>query len=231
MWNNTVTSLKQGKCKIDTLIGDDNDTRRGVTALTYLNKHAPHVSQKISNMLKQLQLIEPDQYYYPQNELHLTILSIISCVSEFKLSHITPQPYIDIFRQCLQNIEPIQIRFTGITASPSCILLQGFPEGEGLESLRDNLRQGFKQSGLRTSIDSRYPLNTAHATVIRFCAPLVDNDEFMAKLQQYRNYDFGTVTLNNFELVFNNWYQNLAETKTLDSYQIKSELFPLQNTQ
>lgn len=107
------------------------------------------------------------------------------------------------------------IHFKGITASSSCILIQGFPENEQLSTLRNKLRENFKQSGLFVSIDTRYKIFTAHLTVMRFSLPLTNNQKLLELLDKYRDYDFGIYQLNQIELVFNNWYQQRSITQQL----------------
>lgn len=79
---------------IDTLINNNDDTRRGITALSYIDGE---VANKISSFLSDIKQIEPQQYCYPQNEIHLTVLSIISCAAGFKLSDIELPAYITVF--------------------------------------------------------------------------------------------------------------------------------------
>ncbi len=86
---------------------------------------------------------------------------------------------------------------------------------DALERLRNALRTELTAAGLRVTFDTRYKLVTAHSSIIRFKAPIRHGAQLQALCQQYRNYDFGSIVLKDFELVFNNWYQNLDVTKSL----------------
>ena len=220
MWRSFCKVLDRGQCEIDLNIANKLDTRRGITALAYLESNSRGVTAEIEQFQKQLQLIEPRQYYHPKDELHLTILSIITCIAGFRLTDINPPEYADIFYQTLNEIDTLEIEFKGVTASSSCVLIQGFPVDSSLDELRDNLRTNFKTSGLRSSIDSRYKIATAHVSAVRFCAAIKDANKLKELCQAYRNHSFGTVKLTNFELVFNNWYQNLSVTKQLALHSI-----------
>lgn len=223
MWIDSIDKYKNNNCEIDPLINDESDMRRGITVLSYFNSSVEH---KISNFLNELKAIEPEQYYYPKNELHLTILSIISCIKGFKLSHIDVEAYSSIFKEAIKDIGVFKINFKGITVSPSCILIQGFPVDAQLNHLRDSLRVAFKKANLEVTIDSRYKLSTAHTTAVRCVTPFKNSNELLAVLSKYRNYDFGTLEINSLELVFNNWYQNLSITKCLSSTKLKaSEIY------
>ncbi|MGL1957985.1 MAG: hypothetical protein OCD00_11790 [Colwellia sp.] len=70
MWIDSIDKFKSNRCEVDSLINDPKDMRRGITILSYFNNS---VGVEISNFLEELKIIEPDQYYYPKNELHLTI--------------------------------------------------------------------------------------------------------------------------------------------------------------
>ncbi|NQZ80885.1 MAG: hypothetical protein HRT52_07695 [Colwellia sp.] len=218
MWIDSIDKFRCNTCEIDPLINDSTDLRRGITVLSYFDNS---VEDKISTFLDELKIIEPEQYYYPKNELHLTILSIISCITGFKLSNIDVEAYSSIFKETLKNIDGFKVKYKGITVSPSCILIQGFPDEKQLNHLRNSLRVSFKKAKLDTTIDSRYKISTAHTTAVRCLTPFRNSNNLMRVLSKYKNYDFGTLEVNSLELVFNNWYQNLSITKSLSSFELK----------
>ncbi len=216
MWQRFELALKRNEYELDPYLSDlENDTRRGITALAYLNQGSSSTINEITRFQKEVRELEPEQYYHPSNELHLTILSVISCLSEFALTEIDVNSYIDVFRSALKNAGKIEIRYHGVSSSPNCIVIQGFPTSDTLERLRNELRTQLTKAGVRVNFDSRYKLVTAHSSIIRFKAPLNDAQQLLALCQRYRNHDFGRVVLEDFELVFNNWYQNLDVTMSL----------------
>ena len=217
MWDNFTQAINHDRIELDPYLCDlDKDDRRGITALAYIHQGCSDVAQKIAQFQARVKDIEPHQYYHPINELHATILSIISCYSGFQLADINQQEYCEIFRTVLKDIKPITIHYRGVTASPNCIVMQGFPQGDGLNQLRDRLRDAFNQSGLQCSLDARYKLVTAHSSVVRFYQPLQEQQKLLELCRDYRNYDFGYVELRHFDLVFNDWYQRLAVTQYLE---------------
>ncbi|MGV2988303.1 hypothetical protein ACE1OE_11695 [Vibrio sp. E150_011] len=78
--------LEAGQCEPNALINDRNDDRndvcRGITALSYLQSNDRDICRDMENFLAALKSLAPDQYYHPQDELQLTILSIISYISK-----------------------------------------------------------------------------------------------------------------------------------------------------
>jgi len=75
-------------------VKNEHDTRPGITALADLEANDSRLASNIAHFLKQLQRIEAQQYCYPSKELHLSVLSIISCVAGFKSDDINPKAYI-----------------------------------------------------------------------------------------------------------------------------------------
>ncbi|MFT2007789.1 2'-5' RNA ligase family protein [Pontibacter sp. 13R65] len=218
LWQSSLQHFRKGEFELDPLIEDKQDNRLGLTLLARIQAD---VDDRIQALINELQQVEPAQYYYPPSDRHLTLLSIISCYSGFELSQIALEEYLAVVQESLQGISPFSVEIKGITASPSCILLQGFPVGEQLGQLRNQLRQRFKASGLQHSIDKRYAIITAHSTMVRFKAPLQQPQLFLKKLQQYRDYNFGTTTIKEAELVCNDWYQREKHVKLLHTFPLR----------
>ncbi len=215
MWLNAEQKILAGQYDIDTLIGSEKDTRRGMTLLSYLHETDGPVSRRLMAFNEELARHEPDQYFYPENELHLTILSIISCIEGFRLTDIDSAAYREIIREATRHIGPLEIHCKGITASAACVVVQGYPLNDQLEALRDGLRVALGNSSLSTTMDSRYKLATAHSTIARFQAPLRNSHRLIELLRDYRDYDFGVYKVHQVDLVFNNWYQHLSQTQHL----------------
>ena len=217
LWDQFSKDLPGGSYSLDKLIDAKDDNRYGITLLA---RPAGPVRKEVSGFLEQLSRLDPSQYYYPVNDMHITIMSIISCFSGFRLDQIKAGDYREIIADCLKTIGPFTVRFEGITASPSAVLIQGFPVDNSLDLLRDNLRRSFKASRLMSSIDSRYSIKTAHMTVARFRSPILHADPYLQKLRSYRSHTFGTMVVQRLELVFNDWYQRQAATRQLANFSL-----------
>ncbi|ALI99144.1 2'-5' RNA ligase family protein [Rufibacter tibetensis] len=214
-WQNAEAQFLKGNYEFDALLDSPTDTRRGITLLA---RPRGEVLENIQCFLQEMVTLEPEQYYYPTSDVHLTILSIISCYPGFSEADIQLQPYIELVKEALASIQPFRVMFKGITASPSCVLLQGFPYSDDLHQLRGNLRTAFRDCRLQQSIDQRYAISTAHSTVIRFREPLQRPDKFLQKLREYRAHDFGTAVIDQVELVSNDWYQRQENTRLLATF-------------
>ncbi len=137
LWIKALASFKKQEFELDPLIDDKSDFRRG---LTLLIRPDEETKKNISVFLNELKAVDPNQYYYPPSDFHITVMSIISCYQGFSLDMVSIDKYLNIIEKSLINILNEKIVLKGITASNSCIMLKGFPETGALNQLRDNLR-------------------------------------------------------------------------------------------
>ncbi|CAF0796732.1 unnamed protein product [Adineta steineri] len=217
LYNDSIQKIKSDQYEMDDQIDSSLDKRSGITLLIRPDEQVRH---RILKFLADLQAIEPEQYYYPSSDMHITVMPIIACYEEFDLNQIVVQDYIDLIQKCLSSQKNITIKFKGITASPSCIMIQGFPQQQALDELRNDMRTVFKASPLQQSIDKRYSLQTAHITVVRFRKPFTAKEEFLKMLENFKDYDFGETTINELELVHNDWYLRDNFVKTLVRFKV-----------
>jgi len=217
LFRSSVAEIEKGKIVTDNFLNKIIDNRYGITLISRLHKSN---LEKIELYIDRIRKIEPDQYFYKPGDLHLTILSIISCYDGFSLKNLNVSEYSEVIRNSLKNIKRFNISFKGITASPSCIMIQGFPENSMLNELRANLRKNFNVSDLENSIDLRYELRTAHITIVRFKEPLKNKSLFLNELKNSREFDFGITEINQLDLVFNDWYMKNEKKKLLKRFEL-----------
>lgn len=215
LYHESINKISSDNYHIDTLIDSKNDRRFG---LTLIIRPSNEIKKKIQNFLKNIKEIEPNQYYYPNSDIHITVMSIISCYSDFDMSKIDVQKYIDLTEKCLLKGIDLNITFKGITASPSGVMVQGFMNNNELNDIRNRLRKEFKNSNVEQSLDKRYLIQTAHSTIIRFRKELSHKEKFLELLDNSINYDFGTFKVNKFELVYNDWYQREQYVKKIHEF-------------
>jgi 2'-5' RNA ligase len=126
-----------------------------------------------------------------------------------------------LLERALVGIKDFTIQLKGISATPSCILLQGFPQDNNLEKIRSKLRHIFQASSLEHSVDKRYSIQTAHSTVIRFKKELNNSSRFLEFLNKYRNWNFGSSNIKQLELVYNDWYHKSSFVEVLFTFKIE----------
>ncbi|MEH7484694.1 hypothetical protein V7157_27220, partial [Neobacillus drentensis] len=187
--------------------------------LTVIGRLNGDTLTKVLGFLNEGLALEPNQHFYTKEDIHLTILSIISCDDTFDIGNINKEDYITVINNALTSLKSFKISFKGITASPSCVMIQGFPLDDNLLKLRNQLRHSFLSSDLKQSMDERYTLKTAHSTIIRFKNPLQNNKTFIDYLHRYREYNFGCVNFDCIDFVFNDWYMTNSLVKTLKTFE------------
>ncbi|MEX2477867.1 MAG: hypothetical protein WD357_05490 [Gracilimonas sp.] len=215
IWDSSIQKFGSGEFKPDQKIDVPSDDRYG---LTLLIRPSLEVRLKITEMLNDLKPYAPDQYYYPVSDMHITALSIISCQSGFSLDQIDVDEYIPIIRSAIDLITPFQIEFRSLTASPSALMICGYPENNSLAELRNSLRTSFKQTSLYHTIDKRYILKTAHVTALRFRTKVSDQKNFVKKLRSLEDTLFGADPIQELELVGNDWYQRRQRVTLIEKY-------------
>lgn len=206
-----VKILYEGSYQVDHLIDSPSDSRLGITLMIRPNEE---IRVKTQEFLLEIKASEPNQYYYPSSDLHVTTLSIISCYEGFELSQIDINQYIELISEELANTQGFQIEFRGAILSRTGILVKGFPS-PALNQIRDQLRTRFKKSRLQHSIDSRYDIKTAHCTVMRFSNQLQNVEQLINKTEKFQHLSFGTVKVSSLELVHNDWYHKHSKTRSL----------------
>jgi 2'-5' RNA ligase len=218
LYTNSIQEIKLDSYQIDELIDSAIDNRFGITLLLRPDNN---VKEEIKKFLFNIRMIEPNQYFYPESDLHVTILSIISCYHGFSITRIRIEDYIKIIHDSINGIGSFNIEFRGITASSSCLMIQGFLNDNTLNQIRNNLRINFRDSDLEQSIDKRYSIQTAHSTILRLKEKLNNKDGFLKILEAYRDYNFGSFPVNSIELVFNDWYQRKEFVEILYKFELK----------
>jgi len=218
LYQDAILKIKSDTYQTDNLIDSPSDKRFGITLLI---RPDIQVKNRIQKFISDLKAIAPDQYYYPSSDIHVTVMSVISCYDGFDVAQIRLPDYVELIKKSISTYNRIEIEFRGVTASPSCIMVQGFLSDDTLNRMRDELRINFRNSNLEQTIDKRYSIQTAHATVVRFRKELTKKDAYIKVLDDYRDSYFGTSAVDSLELVCNDWYQRKEHVKELYRFEIK----------
>ena len=216
MWSQARERIRAGTVEIDPqLARREADQRRGITLLV---RPTRRIQLQVKQLLDRLRAFEPGQHYYHLSELHMTFLSPFTATVEHEPFFARTREYVTAIRTVVGQIAPFTISFTGITASPSTILIQGFTDPATLNAARDALRHELRARDLAQSLDSRYHLETAHMSVVRFKQPLREGALLATELEQARQIEFGEMRVESMELVENDWYMSRDCTKCLRRY-------------
>lgn len=215
LYNDSVAKILAGDYVLDPMVDSSSDGRRGITLII---RPDAGVREEIRKFQEAIQAVEPRQYYYPVSDMHITVMSIISCYEGFDLSRIDMEEYRRVIQESIEGLEFFEIEFRGVTASSSCVMIQGFPSDNTLLELRDKLRLNFSKSDLEQSLDLRYSILTAHTTVVRLRKDLLDPAAFLKAIESWRNHSFGTFPVTELELVYNDWFMRKEVVKSFGQF-------------
>jgi 2'-5' RNA ligase len=217
MWQHAWPLIHSNEITPDPYLSGKPDRRRGITLLARITDP---LNAAIRQFLNEAYTLEPTQYYYPNSDLHVTVMSILSCEENFQLLLSDKPAYVNLIQNIVQGIRPFIIEFDGLTVAESGVVLCGYNPNNALSQLRNALRHQVTQSALAHSMDKRYTLMTAHSTVLRFKEPLQAPSRFSEFLQANRQRYFGQLRVEQLELVVNDWYQSKANTELLGKFDL-----------
>jgi 2'-5' RNA ligase len=214
MWRDALPAIAAGAVECDPRLaaGLGPDPRRG---LTLIARPGTALRAGFGDAIARLAAIAPDQYPYPPDDLHLTVLSLCTVAADNKAHLARMDEYADAVRSALAGLPAFEVAFRGLTASRGAIVAQGFPCGPALETLRERLRAVLRARGLDATLDGRYRLVTAHATLLRFARPPDDPQRFADALAAMRDLPLGTLRAEEVELVMNDWYMTAASVRVV----------------
>ena len=204
----------------DTTIIDPSDDRHGLTLIGRMTSGGLH--SEVQGLYEEIETAAPGSYLYPVADLHITVLSLIECAAGRTFSHDELQEHAALLTEALHDAGPIRVDVTGLIASPSCLMLTGYPEHDQLNHLRDRIRSVYgKHPSVSHTIDSRYTQVTAHVTVARFTRPVNDSRRVLDIIDRYREHPYGKQVLRTLELVTNDWCLTSGRTKKIAAFPLR----------
>ena len=115
LYQDSIQEIQSDSYQVDKLIDSDNDKRFGITLLLRPDNS---VMVNIQQFLSEIRVIEPNQFFYRDSDLHVTVMSIISCYDGFNLNQIRIEDYVETIKKSIMGIDCFKIEFRGLTASP-----------------------------------------------------------------------------------------------------------------
>jgi len=219
LWSGTIERIRKGDLELDPVLSAGRpDRRRGLTVIA---RPDGQVRRRVAAFVDQLRTLEPEQHYYARRELHVTVLSLFTATIDCGRFFAKTESFVAAVDAALRKAAPFRIEFTGVTASPGAILIQGFAHGEALDQARESLRRELRVRGLGEGADARYRLETAHLTVARFRARLRQGERLAQELETARHRPFGTTEIHGVSLVRNDWYMTRGTLETVKRYPLR----------
>jgi len=220
LWDDAMAAFTKGAVQLDpNLANKEKDLRRGISIAI---RPSAEVRRQVQQFTDRLTKICPGQYYYQPEELHVTLISLVSGTVSWRQEMCHLLAYRAIVRDVLRGQSVFKISFQGVTASPAAVMIQGFPENDALNQIREAIREAFLKKGFSDALDRRYKISTAHMTVLRFQYPLSNWQKLVTLLQENRTTEFGETEVRRAELVWGDWYASAKTIRRLEEYQLGS---------
>lgn len=217
LWNEAVAAFERGEVRIDPRLSDKaKDLRRGVTLVL---RPSAAVREAVASFIGRLREICPEQYFYRPEEVHVTVLSIISGTELWQREIERMGECQRIIGNALKRGRAFQIKFQGVTATADSVMVQGFPVDDGLNVIRDSIRKAFGRAGLSDMLDRRYRVIGAHMTIMRFKNACGDLKGLLAFLKDNREINFGVCDVKSMELILSDWYASAETVRMLEEYE------------
>jgi 2'-5' RNA ligase len=216
LWETAEDAFAAGTIKIDPHLNHKSkDHRRG---LTIALRPEPTTIREVSACVDELRQLEPHQYYYHPAEYHVTVLSLLTCSTLYQRSAEQDESYGRAMAAAVEGMSAFGILFQGITATPEAVMIQGFPEEDLLNRLRNRLIE--KLAGARMSAQQRYAPKAAHMTVMRYRRESGNLPALAQKLRSLRTRVFGTTRVSALHLVENDWYMSSDKLRLIREYEL-----------
>jgi 2'-5' RNA ligase len=217
IWERSLDAIRASSIDIDPRLTHGPDPRRGLTVIA---RPDAVLASRFERLLDRLCEIEPGQYRHPLADMHVTILSLFTVCEDYHGQLARCDDYLAAVRAAVASTPSFEIEFRGITASRSAVLAQGFPRDGAIDTLRERLRTQLRARGLDASLDQRYKLVTAHATLLRFMRPLAQPARFAEELAGLRDAPLGSMRVHSVELALNDWYMSSGTLRQIETFEL-----------
>jgi 2'-5' RNA ligase len=218
MWDRAWPDVARGDVDCDRHLAGGLDPRRG---LTLIARPDAALAARFAAVQDALAAADPRQYRQPRTDLHVTVLSLFTVTEDYGPHLARRAEYAAAARAATDDLSAFDIDFDGITISRGAVLARGFPRDGTLELLRARLRDALRARGLDGTLDQRYRLVTAHATLLRFVAPPADPARLAAALAALRDVPLGAMRVERPQLVVNDWYMSSAAVEPVETFTLR----------
>jgi 2'-5' RNA ligase len=232
LWAAAQAQFARGSVQTDPhLVRREADTRRG---LTLLLRPSGEAKANLTAVLDELRTLAPRQHLYHPDELHITLLSVISASAGLDLAAAPIDAFHAALSDAIAGAAPFRIRLQGVSAAPDTVFVYGEAEpdapddqpgaDDALNSLRDRVRESLRAAALDAQLERRYRSVTAHLSVLRFRSQPADLSALAAYLDRHHQRDLGAFTVREVLLVSNDWYMSRDRVRVLHRYPLRGNV-------
>ncbi|MGE5411944.1 MAG: hypothetical protein ACM3MI_13365, partial [Clostridiales bacterium] len=199
---NNKSYLQYGDIDIDKILASRKpDLRRGISLIIPIRQ----IFTSYEHLVNVFSNIDPGQYYYNFDDLHITVFDFIRAKNEYQRNSSHEDAFLEISKKAVDKIRPFKIEMKGVVFSRSAGLVKGF-DNNLLVLIRKNIRELMNSYNLTN--DERYESESSHATFLRFRQTLQNPAKFNEIIENNKNAELGVEEITNFELVEHDWYNS-----------------------
>lgn len=206
IFQNGYAKLMEGGTADPLTAHPDEDDRMAVALVIRI---PAEVRAKILSGLGALRLEMPGLYYYPAEDMHITVLEILRGRKGLRRPDaVQMEQYTACIKEVLRGNPPFSVCMQGLTASDSAVMVKGFYE-EPLARIRSGLRAILREKDV--FFEERYETYSCHITVARFSQKISDPSRLIKFLKDNNETAWGSWTAASLELTYHNWYDSKKE--------------------
>lgn len=204
LFNQLESAFQRGEqpCNIYPQITDyANDPRRCLTIAGWIDHDLATEIDEI--LIQPLKAVDPRQYYYPQDSLHTTLLTLFLAANPPLFTDSEVAIIKTVLAEIVPKLKPITYHLKGLFLMPNSIGVRGYTGPELYEAI-NTIRGALIKKGIAINpglaSDEVY---FGHITLCRFITP--PNSAFWRKTVELRNRGFGHRTSNTLSLISGNF--------------------------
>ncbi len=202
--------LVRGAIELDQMLrSPEDDTRLGISLIVPIG----FLDGAYPQLIERFKEAEPDQYYYPLSDLHVTIFDFISGRMDYQRDSGLEKIFIELSRRALADFSPFEFDLEGVTFSSAAGLLQGFDSGQ-IVGIRSRIRSLLKEYGIPNT--ERYESESAHVTFCRFKSVLRNPAGLVDLIERNGDSKISHTTFRSFELVEHDWYNCVSRKRLIE---------------
>lgn len=114
--------IRDGRIIVDkSLLDVDSDSRKGISLIIPIN----FGKNEYKSLVRMFKVLEPDQYYYPFSDLHITIFDFIKATNEYKQDHNLEKAFVEISEMAVKHIQNLEIILNGVVVTREAGIIKG----------------------------------------------------------------------------------------------------------
>jgi len=216
-WKMQVDAIKNGPA-IESVVRDIDKPKLALSSVIII----PLKIQKIiSNATTELRAKYPNQFFYPCNRLHITVVGLINETENFLLDESLIPKLEEIYQKVLQPHPKFFVELKGLNMTAHSVNIQVFYENKVLDKIRTELLNKIKKAGLKLDYKHIAAANRGFgwSTMMRFRKG-EDLNQLILDVEKLREQHFGEFMVNEVVLAVTNKYFSEKNTRILRRFEV-----------